>query len=211
MSGFTGRGVGVGDDRGKCTPNFVHPFRLSAPPSFHFCPGLPLPRCGHLKVHHPGFCPGPHLSVSSSFLLSAAPFSLPVHWHSLGFTLFYLTPSLMVPHCCPRFSSTYVSKYPCSFSFLGSYVTSFPPVCLPSLCLCHPAPHIQPTPKILQPFPQIKKTLSFFIWIDWTEICSPECPGKDQGDPFLHPTASPHLFQRVACWELRGERAAAFV
>lgn len=159
VSGFTGRGVGVGDDRGKCTPNFVHPFRLSAPPSFHFCPGLPLPCCGHLKVLHPGFCPVPHFSVSSSFLLSAVPLSLPVLWHSLGFTLFYLTPSLMVPHCFPRFSSTCISMYP----FLPPLICHpFPPVCLPFLCLCHPAPPDRP-PKTLHSFPQIKKTLSFLF------------------------------------------------
>lgn len=81
----------------------------------------------------------------------------PVHWHSLGFTLFYLTPSLMVPHCGPRFSSTYVSVYPsCSSSFLRS--CHLHPSCLPSLSLlvssCNPPPPTNRSPRLYTPFPR---------------------------------------------------------
>jgi hypothetical protein len=166
VSGFTGRGVGVGDDRGKCTPNFVHPFRLSAPPSFHFCPGLPLSCCGHLKVHHPGFCPVPHLSVSSSYLLSAAPApapACPLAFPGLYPFLPYPEPdgtplrSPLLQHLCFR--------VPFLFLFLPpvmsppSLLSAFPL----SACvvLQPPTPH-QPIPKTLHSFPQI---LSFLVFV----------------------------------------------
>lgn len=101
VSGFAGRGVGVGDDRGKGTPNFVHPFSLSAPPSFHFCPGLPLfPAVAISKFITLGFAsssPFCYFILPSLCCLLLPAFSLV----SLGFPLPHLTPSLMVPCCLP--------------------------------------------------------------------------------------------------------------
>lgn len=80
VSGFAGCGVGVGDDRGKGTPNFVHPFRLSEPPSSHFCLGLPLfPAVAISKFTTLGFASSSPFCV---FILplSAASLSLPFHW-----------------------------------------------------------------------------------------------------------------------------------
>lgn len=92
VSGFAGRGVGVGDDRGKGTPNFVHPFSLSAPPSFHFCPGLPLfPAVAISKFITLGFAsssPFCYFILPSLCCLLLPAFSL----ISLGFPLPHLTP-----------------------------------------------------------------------------------------------------------------------
>lgn len=165
MSGFTGRGVGVGDDRGKCTPRLRSPLSVCAS-IFAFLPWSPSSLLWASQSPPPWVLSSPSPFRVFVFPPVCSPSPLPDHWYTLGFTLFYRTPSLRVPDCRPRFSRTYVSMYPsCPFSFLRSYVTSFPPVCLPRSLLVsscnNPTPQL--IPKTLHSFPQIKKTLSFWV------------------------------------------------
>lgn len=209
MSGFAGRGVGVGDDRGKGTPNFVHPFRLSSPPSFHLCPGLPLPCCGHLQVHHLGFCQFlTFLCLHPSFRLQP-----PLSAFPIGFPGLYPSPPYPEPDSTPLPSlllQTRVSMIP------SSCPVSFPLClpCLPSLSACiilHP-PNA-PLPEILHSPPQIKETLSFF-YLDGL-MCDKnlqsQVPRQRSGWSFPSPLQPLPTFPTCCMLGVEGERAAALV
>lgn len=172
MFGFAGRGVGVGGECGKGTPNFT----LSVRPCLH--PSIsarvsPFPAVRVCLSISPGFV---------HFLLSWRPLQLSCCLYlSLCFSIYPTVPRFSSCTCVPLSPFTVVSFLP--------GVTIPPPPSAFSLCECHPI--CLPLTESPYALLRINGTVSFQFGS--TEVQS-QAPRQPPDGPSPHPTASPYLF-----------------